>query len=53
MAVRSVNEWRDASGSRFRFHGNEPWLLDQDGCMAERHANIDDRPIAGPKRLPR
>lgn len=46
MAVRFVYEWHDDSGNWFRSHGNELWLFDPHGLMAERHASINDRPIA-------
>lgn len=51
MAVRFVYEWRDDSGQWFRSHGNELWLFDADGLMAERHASINDRPIRERDRL--
>lgn len=46
IAVRFVYEWRDDSGNWFRSHGNELWLFDPYGLMAERHASINDRAIA-------
>lgn len=51
IAVRFVYEWRDASERWFRSHGNEMWLFDADGYMAERHASINDVTIAEPDRL--
>ncbi|TXG83511.1 MAG: nuclear transport factor 2 family protein [Sphingomonadales bacterium] len=45
IAVRFVYEWRDDSGNWFRSCGNENWLFDADGYMAERHASINDVPI--------
>ncbi len=45
IAVRFVYEWHDAGGQWFRSHGNENWLFDVDGYMAERHASINDVPI--------
>ncbi len=51
IAVRFVYEFRDASGQWFRAHGNENWLFDADGLMAERHASINDVPIAEADRL--
>ena len=51
MAVRFVYEWRDDADQWFRSHGNELWLFDPDGYMAERHASINDRPIAEADRL--
>lgn len=51
IAVRFVYEWRDAAGQWFRAHGNENWAFDADGLMAERHASINDVPIAATQRL--
>ena len=51
IAVRFVYECRDASGQWWRCHGNENWRFDADGLMAERHASINDVPIAEPQRL--
>jgi nuclear transport factor 2 (NTF2) superfamily protein len=51
IAVRFVYEWRDAAGQWFRAHGNENWAFDADGLMAERHASINDAPIAESDRL--
>lgn len=51
MAVRFVYEWRDDAGQWFRSHGNELWAFDAEGYMAERHASINDRPIAEAERL--
>ena len=45
MAVRFAYEWRDDRGSWFRSYGNENWLFDAHGLMAERHASINDLPI--------
>ena len=45
MAVRFAYEWRDDAGSWFRSYGNELWLFDAYGLMAERHASINDMPI--------
>jgi len=46
IAVRFVYEWRDAHGQWYRSHGNENWQFDEQGLMAERHASINDQPIA-------
>jgi nuclear transport factor 2 (NTF2) superfamily protein len=46
IAVRFVYEWCDAQGNWFRSHGNENWLFDENGLMAERHASINDVAIA-------
>lgn len=51
MAVRFAYEWRDGSGQWFRSYGNELWLFDDLGLMAERHASINDLPIADADRL--
>lgn len=51
IAVRFVYEWRDAAGQWWRSHGNENWLFDGDGLMAERHASINDVPITEADRL--
>ena len=51
IAVRFVYEFHDAAGQWFRAHGNENWLFDADGLMAERHASINDVPIAEADRL--
>lgn len=51
IAVRFVYEWRDAEGNWFRSHGNENWMFDADGHMAERHASINDVPISEAERL--
>ena len=51
MAVRFVYEWYDDSGNWFRSHGNELWLFDSGGYMAERHASINDAPISEGARL--
>jgi uncharacterized protein len=50
IAVRFAYEWRDDSGNWFRAYGNENWLFDQNGLMAERHASINDVPIAAAER---
>jgi nuclear transport factor 2 (NTF2) superfamily protein len=51
MAVRFAYEWRDESGGWFRSYGNELWRFDDRGLMAERHASINDLPIAEADRL--
>ena len=51
IAVRFVYEYHDAEGNWFRAHGNENWKFDADGYMAERHASINDVPIAESERL--
>ena len=51
IAVRFVYELHDADGQWWRSHGNENWLFDADGYMAERHASINDVRIAESERL--
>jgi uncharacterized protein len=46
IAVRFAYEWRDDSHNWFRAYGNENWLFDANGLMAQRHASINDVPIA-------
>jgi nuclear transport factor 2 (NTF2) superfamily protein len=50
IAVRFAYEWHDTTGAWFRAHGNENWLFDRHGLMAERHASINDIPIAAADR---
>jgi len=51
IAVRFAYEWRDDSGHWFRSYGNENWAFDENGLMRERHASINDLPIAESARL--
>ena len=51
IAVRFCYEYHDAVGQWFRAHGNENWAFDANGYMAERHASINDVPIAPADRL--
>lgn len=51
IAVRFAYEWHDAAGRWFRSYGNENWAFAPDGLMAERHASINDLPIAEADRL--
>ncbi|MEM7701566.1 MAG: nuclear transport factor 2 family protein [Pseudomonadota bacterium] len=46
IAVRYAYEYRDDSGNWFRAYGNENWEFDANGYMAERHASINEHPIA-------
>ncbi|MCX7275875.1 MAG: nuclear transport factor 2 family protein [Burkholderiales bacterium] len=50
IAVRFAYEWRDAAGQWFRSYGNENWLFDAHGFMAERHASINDLAITEAER---
>jgi uncharacterized protein len=50
IAVRFVYEWRDDAGAWWRAHGNENWLFDAAGYMAERHASINDIAISEAQR---
>ena len=51
IAVRFAYEWHDAAGQWFRSYGNENWQFDAEGYMAQRHASINDLPIAETERL--
>lgn len=46
IAVRFAYEWHDDSGHWYRSYGNENWEFDEDGLMRQRHASINDLPIA-------
>jgi len=46
IAVRFAYEWRDDAGQWYRAYGNENWKFNPDGLMEERHASINDVPIA-------
>jgi len=50
MAVRFAYEWHDDSGQWFRSYGNENWEFDEAGLMVNRHACINDQPIAESER---
>ncbi len=50
IAVRFAYEWHDDSGQWYRSYGNENWQFDASGLMAERHASINDLPIADDAR---
>ncbi|MEM9724863.1 MAG: nuclear transport factor 2 family protein [Pseudomonadota bacterium] len=50
IAVRFAYEYHDADGAWFRAYGNENWRFDAAGYMAERHASINDLPIAAADR---
>jgi nuclear transport factor 2 (NTF2) superfamily protein len=51
IAVRFAYEWHDDSGQWYRSYGNENWLFDEHGLMRQRHASINDLPIAESARL--
>ncbi|HJP69482.1 MAG TPA: nuclear transport factor 2 family protein [Sphingomicrobium sp.] len=51
ISVRFVYESRDAEDQWWRSHGNENWLFDEQGYMAERHASINDVQISEADRL--
>jgi uncharacterized protein len=50
IAVRFAYEWHDDSHNWFRAYGNENWLFDENGLMAQRHASINDIPITAADR---
>lgn len=51
IAVRFAYEYQTAEGQWFRAYGNENWVFDADGLMAERHASINDVAISENERL--
>lgn len=51
IAVRFAYEWQDASGQWFRSYGNENWVFDAQGLMAQRMASINDLAINSADRL--
>ena len=46
IAVRFAYEFHDEAGQWFRSYGNENWQFNEDGLMMQRHASINDLPIA-------
>jgi uncharacterized protein len=50
IAVRFAYEWHDDSGQWYRSYGNENWAFDENGLMRQRHASINDLPIAESER---
>jgi nuclear transport factor 2 (NTF2) superfamily protein len=50
IAVRFAYEYHDDSGNWFRAYGNENWEFDEQGLMYERHASINELPIAASDR---
>jgi len=51
IGVRFAYEFQGADGQWFRAYGNENWIFDKDGLMAERHASINDVAITDGERL--
>lgn len=51
IGVRFAYEFQAADGQWFRAYGNENWIFNEDGLMAERHASINDVAIAAEDRL--
>ena len=51
ISVRYAYEYHNADGAWFRAYGNENWVFDSNGLMAERHASINDVPITEADRL--
>ncbi|MGO4702543.1 nuclear transport factor 2 family protein [Dyella sp. 2RAB6] len=50
IAVRFAYEWHDDAGQWYRSYGNENWEFNDDGLMINRHASINDKPIAEAER---
>ncbi|MBT2119672.1 DUF1348 family protein [Dyella sp. LX-66] len=50
IAVRFAYEWHDDAGQWYRSYGNENWEFNDDGLMINRHASINDKPIAESER---
>ena len=50
IAVRFAYEWHDDAGQWYRSYGNENWEFNDDGLMVNRHASINDKPIAEAER---
>lgn len=51
IAVRFAYEYQAANGDWYRAYGNENWVFDDEGLMAERHASINDVSIEVADRL--
>jgi len=51
IGVRFAYEYHSVDGKWFRAYGNENWIFDEDGLMAERHASINDVAISKDERL--
>ncbi|GLE08520.1 hypothetical protein PINS_up019767 [Pythium insidiosum] len=51
IAVRFAYEWYDKQTTQwFRAYGNENWVFDAKGYMAQRYASINDVPIKESER---
>lgn len=50
IAVRFAYEWHDDAGQWYRSYGNENWEFNDEGLMVNRHASINDKPIAETER---
>ncbi len=46
ISVRYAYEYHNDAGNWFRAYGNENWVFDTQGLMAQRFASINDLPIA-------
>ncbi|GAA3965130.1 nuclear transport factor 2 family protein [Pedobacter ginsengiterrae] len=51
MAVRTEQEWQDASGQWFRSTGNELMEYDKDGLISKRHASDNELAITSEERI--
>lgn len=51
IAVRYAYEYHNDEGEWFRDYGNENWIFNEEGLMAERFAAINDVPITEEERL--
>ncbi len=51
IAVRYAYEYHNDAGEWFRAYGNENWIFNEEGLMAERFAAINDVPITEEERL--
>jgi len=51
IGVRYAYEYQNEGGEWFRAYGNENWVFDENGLMAERHASINDVAITNEERL--
>ena len=51
IGVRFAYEFQNENAQWFRAYGNENWIFDEDGLMAERHASINNVAISESERL--